>query len=308
MDVNNLFGSRNIRLQILDMLKFIPDSVLLRLEYKMKIGKKLNLKNPTTFNEKLQWLKLHDRKPIYTQMADKYGVREFVSQKIGYKYLVPIYGVWDSVDEVPFDELPDKFVMKCTHDSGSVVLCTDKNKFDYEDAKKKLNKRLTKNAFWWAREWPYRNIKPRVIVEEYLKDWDNEYLPVYKVFCFDGVPKLIQQIQNDKQEDETVDYFDTEWQRQNIKQRFPNSENPMPRPKQLTKMLDLARTISQGVPFLRVDFYVVNEEIIFSECTFYTDAGYSIFEPEEWDVTLGEWLKIDENVTDDPVSMRGYKK
>lgn len=292
MDVNNLFGSRDIRLMILDWTRFIPDNLMLKIEYRMKIGKKLNLDSPTTFNEKLQWLKLHDRKPIYTQMADKYGVREYIERKIGKEYLVPIYGCWDSVEDIPFETLPQKFVLKCTHDSGSVILCTDKSALDIKETKKKLKKRLKKNPYWWAREWPYKNIKPKVIAEHYLIDEGHEFLPVYKFFCFNGVPKIIQQIQNDKQENETVDYFDTEWTRLNIKQRFPSSETPVKKPKQLDEMLEIAGKLAEDTCFLRVDLYIINEKILFSEHTFYTDAGYSIFEPESWDKVLGEWIDL----------------
>ena len=292
MDVNNLFGSRDIRLMILNWTKFIPDELMLKIEYRMKIGKKLNLKNPKTFNEKLQWLKINDRKPIYTQMADKFGAREWVRQMIGDEYLVPIYGCWDSFDDIPFEDLPSKFVLKCTHDSGSVVLCTNKENLDKEAIKKKLNKRLKRNPYWWAREWPYKNIKPRIIAEHYLVDGDNAYLPVYKFFCFNGVPKIIQQIQDDKQDTETVDYFDAEWNRLNIKQRFPSSETPKEKPEKLDEMLNIASRLSQGTSFLRVDLYVINDKVLFSENTFYTDAGYSIFEPETWDTTLGEWIDL----------------
>lgn len=294
MDINNLFGSRNIRLWILDELRFIPDKTMLKLEYRLKIKKPLHLNPPKTFNEKLQWLKLNDRKPIYTQMADKYGVREYIKDRIGEEYLVPIYGCWDSVEEIPFEELPDKFVLKCTHDSGSVIICQDKSNFDIVDAKKRLNKRLKKNPYWWAREWPYKNIKPRVIAEHYLKDGYNEFLPVYKFFCFNGVPKIIQQIQNDKQANETIDYFDTEWNRINMLQRFPNSDTPIGKPERLEEMVSIAQKLSQGTAFLRVDLYSINGKIVFSEHTFYTDAGYSIFEPEDehWDEKLGQWMDL----------------
>lgn len=293
MDINKIIKNKNTRLAILGLIRFIPDKVLLRLEYRIKIGKKLHLSPPVTFNEKLQWLKLNDRKDIYTVMADKYEVREYIKEKIGEEYLVPIYGCWESVDDIPFDSLPDKFVLKCTHDSGSVILCKDKSKLDIEEAKEKLRLRLKKNAFWWAREWPYKNIKPRVIAEEFLVDGDNRFLPVYKFFCFNGEPEIIQMIQNDKQEDETVDYVDTEWQRLNIKQRFPNSEKLLEKPEKLDEMLDIAKKLSRNTYFLRVDLYVINGKIYFSEHTFYTDSGYSIFEPEEWDVKLGNRIKID---------------
>lgn len=294
MDINNLFGSRNIRLAILDFLRFIPDKTMLKIEYKLKIGKKLNLKDPKTFNEKLQWLKLYDRKPIYTMMADKYEVREYIAKKIGDEYLVPIYGCWDKFDDIPFDKLPNEFVMKCTHDSGSVVLCRNKEEMNFKSVKKQINKRLKKNPFWWAREWPYKNIKPRIIVETFLKDGENDFLPVYKFFCFNGEPRIIQQIQNDKQPNETVDYFDTNWNRIEMMQRFPNSTHPVKKPEKLSEMLDIAATLSKGTCFLRVDLYIINSKIYFSEHTFYTDAGYSIFEPKEkkWDEILGDWIDL----------------
>lgn len=294
MDINNLFGSRNIRLGILSCLRFIPDKAMIKIEYRLKIHKPLHLAPPITFNEKLQWLKLNDRKPVYTIMADKYEVREYIKEKIGEQYLVPIYGVWESVDDIAFDMLPDEFVLKCTHDSGSVIVCRNKNELDLVNIKKFLNSRLKKNSFWYGREWPYKNIKPRIIAEKLLKDSRYENLPVFKIFCFNGEPKIIQQLLNDKQPNETVDYFDTNWNRLNMIQRFPNSVNPIERPKRLDDMLKIAGKLSEGTAFLRIDLYEVNNEIVFSEHTFYTDSGYSIFEPEEecWDEKLGEWIDL----------------
>lgn len=292
MIINKIFKERETRLKVLNFLKFIPDKLILKIEYRMKIGKRLNLDTPITFNEKLQWLKLNDRNPLYTKMADKYEVREYIKQKIGEKYLVPLYGMWETVDEISFNTLPKEFVLKCTHDSGSLVLCQDKDKLDIIMVKKELKNRLKKNSFWYGREWVYKDIKPRVIAEKYLKDEKNPYLPVYKFFCFNGEPKIIQSIQNDKQENETIDYFDIEWNLLNIKQRFPNSKEPFMKPSKLDEMLEIARKLSQNLIFLRVDLYLINENIFFSENTFYPDAGYSIFEPEEWDRKLGDWIDL----------------
>lgn len=295
MDINNLFGSRNIRLSILSFLKFVPDEMMIRMEYRLKIKKKLHLNPPATFNEKMQWLKLNDRKPIYTIMADKFACREYIKERIGEQYLVPIYGVWESVEDIPFGNLPKEFVIKCTHDSGSVIICKDRQKLDIGDTKKRLRKRLKKNAYLYGREWPYKDIKPRIIAEKLLKDDRYEFLPVFKIFCFNGTPQIIQQLLNDKQPNETVDYFDTDWNRLNMIQRFPNSTNPIEKPIKLEEMLNIARRLSKGTAFLRVDLYEVNGEVFFSEHTFYTDAGYSIFEPEEenWDERLGKWINIE---------------
>ena len=292
MIIEKIIKEREIRLKILNFLRFIPDEIMLKIEYKMKIGKKLNLKTPITFNEKIQWLKLNDRNPLYTKMADKYAVREYIKEKIGEKYLVPLYGIWNNVDEIPFNNLPKEFVLKCTHDSGSVILCQDKNNLDINKAKKKLKDRLKKNSFWYGREWVYKDIKPKIIAEKYLKDEKNTYLPVYKFFCFNGEPKIIQSIQNDKQNNETIDYFDIRWNLLNIKQRFPNSEKPFQKPQELNEMLEIAKKLSKDLIFLRVDLYIVNKRIYFSENTFYPDAGYSVFEPEEWDKKLGNWINL----------------
>lgn len=294
MDINNAFGSRENRLAILNFLRFIPDKTMLKIEYRLKLKKRLRLNPPITFNEKLQWLKLYDRKPEYTIMADKYAVREYIKDKIGERYLVPIYGVWDDAHDIDFDKLPNEFVLKCTHDSGSVTICRDKRSLDKNNTIQKFSKMLKRNSYIAGREWPYKNIKPRVIAEMLLKEKNYEYLPVYKIFCFNGDPKIIQQLQNDKQENETVDYFDINWNRLNMKQRFPNSEVPLPRPQTLDEMLEIAKKLSKGIPFVRIDLYEVNGKILFSEHTFYTDAGYSIFEPEEenWDERLGEYIDL----------------
>lgn len=294
MDINNLFGSRDLRLSILDFLKFIPDELMIRLEYRLKMKRPLHLNPPVTFNEKLQWLKLNDHKDIYTVMADKYECREYIKDRLGDKYLVPIYGVWENVDEIPFELLPNEFVIKCTHDSGSVIVCREKARLDQKQIKEFLRSRLKKNSFWYGREWPYKNIKPRIIAEKLLKDERYDNLPVFKIFCFNGEPKIIQQLLNDKQPNETVDYYDTNWNRLNMIQRFPNSEIPIDRPVRLNEMLEIARKLSNGTAFLRIDLYEVNGEIYFSEHTFFTDAGYSIFEPESerWDEKLGNWIDL----------------
>lgn len=292
MNVNKLIKKRDVRLKILEILKFIPDEMMIKLEYRLKIGKKLHLNPPVTFNEKIQWLKLNDRKPLYTKMVDKYEVREYIKEQIGEEYLVPIYGVWENIEDISFQKLPKSFVLKCTHDSGSVILCENKDELNIQEVKKKLRSRITKNSFWYGREWVYKEVKPRIIAEEYLKDKSNLYLPVYKFFCFNGEPKIIQSIQNDKQENESIDYFDINWNLLKIKQRFPNSETPFLKPDRLNEMLEIAKKLSKGIAFLRVDLYIINNKIYFSENTFYPDAGYSIFEPEDWDKKLGDWINL----------------
>ena len=273
----------------------MSDERYLEFVYRVTFDKELNLDNPQTFNEKLNWLKLNKRNPEYTKLVDKYDVKEYVSKTIGEEYIVPTLGVWDNVDEIDFESLPEQFVIKCTHDSGSTVVCKDKKNFDFVSLKKKFKKRLRKNMFWWAREWPYKNVKPRIIAEKLMVDKNQKNdgnLSVYKVFCFDGKPEIIQTIQNDKSVNETVDYFDTSWNILDMRQDFPNSKVPVDKPKTLDEMLSLSARLTTGFEFLRADFYEINGKVYFSELTFYSDAGMTVFEPREWDYKLGALIKL----------------
>ena len=273
-------------------LNWMSDKTFLKIAYRLIMKKKLNLKNPQTFNEKLQWLKLYNRKPIYTTMVDKYEVKQYVAEQIGEEHIIPTYGVWDSFDEINFDMLPDQFVLKTTHDCGGVIICKVKSKFDKNNARKKIKKSMKRNYAFAYREWPYKNVKPRILAEEYIEIPGHQTLPVYKVFNFGGEPSIIQAIQNDKTPDETIDYFDTEWNKLELRQNFANSNHPLTRPKQLEEMLALARTLSKGFLFLRTDFYLTGEAIYFSEYTFFSDSGLAKFEPDLWDQKLGEWIHL----------------
>ena len=275
--------------------RLIPDKLWIQIKYFQWFKKLPNLKNPQTFNEKLNWLKLYDRRPEYTTMVDKYEAKKYVSDLVGSEYVIPtLGGPWNSFDEIDFDSLPEQFVLKTTHDCGGVVICKDKNTFDKNKAKVFLEKHLKNNYYLTCREWPYKNVKPRIFAEAYMKDGENDFLPVYKIMCFSGVPKIIQTIQNDKQPNESIDYFDTEWNLLKLKQNFPNSENPLSKPEKLAEMLEIAKVLSKGKNFIRVDLYVINEEIAFSEHTFYSDAGLAKFHPEGWDEKLGNWIVLPE--------------
>lgn len=275
------------------LLKWMPDRICLKLLFKARTGKKLNLDNPQTFNEKLQWLKLYNRKPEYTQMVDKCEAKKHVAERIGDEYIIPTLGVWDRFDQIDFDALPDRFVLKCTHDSGGLIICRDKATLDKKKAKAKIERSLKKNYYWASREWPYKNVRPRIIAEQYVEDnFGTDSLPVYKIMTFGGVPKIIQTIQNDKMPNESIDYFDADWNLLDLRQNYPNSEKPFDRPEKLEEMLSLAKTLSQGLPFLRVDFYQVKGKVYFSEYTFYSDTGLATFDPPEWDETLGEWIQL----------------
>lgn len=270
----------------------LPDETYLKLQYRANTHKKLNLKSPKTFNEKLQWLKLNNRKPKFTDMVDKYAVRDLVSKKIGDEYLIPLLGVWNSAEEIDFDSLPNEFVLKCNHDSGSVIICNDKTKFDKQGAIQKLNGKLNRDMFYWSREWPYKNIKRKIICEKFMKDQTFDVLNVYKILNFSNGEQIIQVIQDDKTPKETIDYFDVNWNRLNLRQNYPNSTIPLKKPKTLAEMLELAKKLSDGFPFLRTDFYEINGKVYFSEFTFFSDAGMAKFTPEEWDDKFGSWIEL----------------
>lgn len=276
-------------------LNKLSDKAYLSIIYRANLKKKMNWKEPKTFNEKLQWLKINDRQPIYSTMVDKYEVKQYVSDKIGEEHVIPtVGGPWNTPDEIDFDALPDQFVLKTTHDCGGAVICKDKRGLDQNKTKEFLQKHLQHKYFFYCREWPYKNVPPRIFAEQFISDEVNKVLPVYKIFCFQGNPRIIQAIMNDKQENETVDYYDTQWERLTIKQVFPNSEKPLPRPEQLDTMLYIAKELSKGHPFIRIDLYEANHQVLFSEFTFYSDAGLGKFEPEEWDEILGSWLILPE--------------
>lgn len=208
-------------------------------------------------------------------MVDKYAVRDYIKNTIGEEYLIPLLGVWDSFEEIDFDRLPNQFVLKTNHDSGTVVICKDKKSFDIEAARRKINRRINYNYYHLWREWPYKNVKSRIIDEKYMQDKDSECLNVYKIFNFNGNPMLIQTIRNDKTPDETIDYYDINWELLDLRQNFPNSSNPFPRPETLDDMLSLARILSVGFAFIRTDFYTINGKAYFSEFTFYSNAGFA---------------------------------
>lgn len=278
-------------------LNALSDQAYLSIMYRAKLGKKLNLKTPKTFNEKMQWMKLYHRDPIYSSMVDKYEVKQIVATKIGAEHIVPVVGgPWQSVDEIDFDSLPDQFVVKTTHDCGGVRICKDKKSFDRNSAAAFLNRHMQRNYYLTCREWPYKNIVPRLFAEAYISDQTNPVLPVYKIFCFEGQPRVVQAIRNDKQKDETIDYFDTQWNKLDLRQNFPNSPVLPDRPENLDTMLDIARKLSQGHAFIRIDLYEANGCVYFSEYTFYSDAGFAEFHPDHWDETLGSWINLPESI------------
>lgn len=284
---------------ILDKIKLsklIPDRAYLKLKYRANFGKGLNLKAPKTFNEKLQWLKLYDRRPEYIRMVDKYAVKEYVAEKIGEEYIIPTLGVWDRVEDIDFDALPNQFVLKCTHDSGGIVICKDKSKLDIEWAKRKLKRSLKNNFYYSYREWPYKNVKPRILAEQYMEDTETAELRDYKFFSFDGVTKALF-IATERQKDgEEVkfDFYNMDFEHLDFRQGHPNSSMKIDKPKCFDEMWGLSEKLSKNIPHVRVDFYEVNGKVYFGELTFFHHAGLMPFDPEAWDYTFGDWIRLPE--------------
>ena len=275
-------------------LKWVPDPLYLRLRYFVLMKKFLRLKNPRTYNEKLQWLKLYDRKPIYTEMVDKLTAKEYVAKRIGEEYIIKTLGVWEHFDDIDFEALPDRFVLKCTHDSGGLVIVTDKRILDKERAREKIEKSLKLNFYWTAREWPYKNVKPRIIAEEYMEDKITSELRDYKFFCFNGEAKALFVASERQNEDEETkfDFFDMDYNHLQIVNGHPNAKVPPQKPQNFEKMKELAGKLSKGIPHLRVDFYEVNGKIYFGELTFSHWSGMVPFEPAEWDKIFGDWIEL----------------
>ena len=273
----------------------LPDEMFIRLNYLRRMKRLPDLKNPTTYNEKLQWLKLHDRQPLYTQLVDKHAVRRFVEERIGGEYLIPLVGgPWDSFDEIDFDALPEKFVLKCTHDSGGLLICRDKRALDREKARRRIAQSLGQNFYYHNREWPYKDVRPRIIAEAYMEDASTSELRDYKFFCFGGEPKMLF-VASDRQtagEETKFDFFDMDYNHLDLRNGHPNAAVPPEKPAQFGLMRELAQKLSQGIPHVRVDLYEVNGRVYFGEMTFYHWSGMVPFDPPEWDERLGSWIRL----------------
>lgn len=276
------------------MMKYLPDKLYLKIQYGYNTHRKLNLKSPTRYNEKLQWIKLYDRQPIYTDFVDKYKVKRIVAERIGKQYVVPLLAVWDRPDDIDISMLPDKFVMKTNHDSKGVIVCKDKSKFDLKQAKAFFSERMAANGYDYGREWPYKGVVKKIIAEQYIED-ESGGLIDYKVLCFNGVPKLIQLHQGRFTDHHTQDFYDVDWNVQSFNQVGEvSSESPAPRPSFLSEMLELSAKLSAGIPHIRVDWYHANGQLYFGEMTFFDASGYLDFIPDEYNEIIGSWIKLPE--------------
>lgn len=288
----------NLKLLFYRLALLIPDRWYVMAKYYKNFGRLPNLRNPKTFNEKLQWLKLHNHRPEYTKMVDKYEVKKYVAEIIGDEYIIPTLGVWDRAEDIDFDSLPNQFVLKATHDSGRVVICKDKAKLDLEKAVDEMRISLCRNFYAVTREWPYKNVKPRIIAEQYMQDDDDDDLKDYKVHNFNGVPRVILVCQNRfKDSGLTEDFYSTQWERLDVSRPdHPNSQSEVPRPQELDTMLELAKKLSSAVPFMRTDFYTINHKVYFGEITLYPASGTVPFIPDSVDRLLGDWINLSPQV------------
>jgi len=278
-----------------EWLNWVPSEPYLKIYYRLAMGKKLNLRHPQTFNEKLQWLKLYDQKPIYTTMVDKNAAKKYVADIIGNTYIIPTLGVWDTPEDIDFDKLPDKFVLKTTHDSGGIRMIDKKKGYDRAAINAFFSTRLSKSLYNRMREWPYKDVKPRIIAEEYLEDSLTGELRDYKFYCFNGEVKLLLIVSNRMSKEQTCfDYFDRNYNHLPIVWSGPNSKVLPNKPETFGEMIRIAEKLSVGIPHVRVDLYECNLHIYFGELTFFPGSGFHTFSDEKWDYKLGEWIKLPE--------------
>ncbi|WP_290763000.1 ATP-grasp fold amidoligase family protein [Fibrobacter sp. UBA4297] len=271
-----------------------PDKLYLQLQFRLRMGYRLNLKTPKSFSEKIQWLKLYNRNPLYTTLVDKYAVKKWVADKIGEDHVIPTLGVWENADDIDFDKLPNQFVLKTTNGGGGdVIICRDKSNFDKKKAINHLNNGLKRSLYKELREWQYKHIPPRIIAEKYMEDESGE-LRDYKFFCFDGIVKALF-IASDRlkvNEDTKFDFFDRNFNHLPITNGHPNAKIQPQKPKMYEKMISLAEKLSSGIPHVRVDLYEIDDKIYFGEMTFSHHSGMCPFCPIEWDYKFGEWLQL----------------
>jgi hypothetical protein len=275
------------------LLNWMSDETYLKIAFRATIGKYLDLSNPKTFNAKLQWLKIHDRKEEYSLWVDKFEAKRMAADVIGEEHIIPTLGIWDSFDEIDFNQLPDQFVLKCTHDSGGLVICKNKATFDTVKARKKICKSLNHNFFYDGREWPYKNVKPRIIAEVFMSNLGEDDLVDYKLMTFNGKVKCIFTCTKRYTECGThVTFFDTQWNKLDFGRHYPIDTDEISKPKSLEQMITMAEKIAVNIPFARIDFYDIEGNPYFGEVTFFPGDGFEEFNPEEWDSIMGGWLEL----------------
>ncbi len=296
IDLRKIFG-RNFRGRVMYALSFLPDKLYLGLFYYATTRKWIDFKNPKGFNEKLQWLKVNDRHWEYGKLVDKLAVRDHIKEVLGEEYLFPLLGSWESFDAIDFESLPNQFVLKCNHDSGSTKVIKDKSaltKKDYAELKAFFTKRLRRDFFYAGREYPYKGIKPYIIAEalmSYENDKDRS-IEDYKFFCFNGVPKMMLMV-TDRETDCRFDFFDMDFKHLDVRRHHPHSDKPIEKPAQFEKMKEIATMLCKDKKMVRIDLYELNGQIYFGEYTFFPGGGFQLFHPEAWERQLGDWLELE---------------
>ncbi len=269
----------------------------LKIQHRLIFRKPLELNNPITYNDKLQWLKLYDHRPEYSTMADKVKVKQYVADRIGEQYVVPLLGVWDRPEDIEWNKLPDRFVLKTNHDGGGfgVVVCKDKERFDKTQAVKRLRTSLRRNTYLLGREWPYVNIQRKVFAEQFIEGGETGELPDCKFLCFDGKARLLYLITH-TESGTRQDYYDCDFNPLDLKGLYPQSLVKPQKPSNFELMKNLAEELSKGIPHVRMDFFEANDKVYFSEFTFFPSGGWAPFHPEEYDYKLGQYIKLPEKV------------
>ena len=275
------------------LLNWMPDAILLKVLFRLRVGYRLDLKNPKKFNEKIQWLKLFNRNPLYTTLVDKYAVKQCIADKIGEQYIIPTLGVWNKFDEIDFDKLPNQFVLKCTHDSGSYIICKDKTKFDVDSARKKLSSALKRNYYFAGREWPYKNVSPRIIAEKYIEDRNGAFVD-YKFSCFNGNVDCVMVCLDRHINDVKFYFFDKNWNLKRLNVRGKNAPEgfTIPKPSCMDEMFEIAAKLSKDIPFVRVDLFECDGKVYFGEMTFYPDSGFDANLLPETDDYFGSLIDL----------------
>lgn len=271
---------------------FFKDEEMIRKIFKQRLGREVNLENPKKFNDKLQWLKLNWYDPLAVKCADKYAVREVVKDKIGEEYLNELYAVYNSVDEIDISKLPNKFVLKGTHGSGFNIICKDKENMNWKKEKKKMKRWLRKNYYWRTREWVYKDIKPRIVAEKYLKHPEYGDLKDYKIYCFNGEPKLTQ-VDIDRFGNHKQNFYDKNWNFKDIRIWCENDpDNQIKKPKNYADMIRISKILSKPFPHVRVDLYNVDGKIYFGELTFFHQSGMANFIDKDLEIQMGNWVDL----------------
>ena len=291
IDYKRIISNTELRLKIIQCLRFIPDIPYLKMVYWIKTGKKLNLNPPITFCDKMNWLKLYDVHPEYTDLADKIKVREHVKSILGKDICIPLLGWWDNYDAIDFNSLPNEFVLKCNHDSGSVKVIHDKEQIDHKALKKFYTARLKENSFVDGREYPYRDIKPCILAEKYMVPDGSNDIEDYKFFCFNGEPVILV-VATDRSTDCKFDFYDMDFNHLDIVNIHPQSGRIIEKPKSFEEMKEIARKLSAGMKFVRMDLYEIEGKVYFGEYTFYHAGGFWPMHPDEWEIRLGDLIKI----------------